>query len=121
MDAIDPAELRQLVTVRQGLLRLHKALLDGQRRQYERENGQVASAGAFLQLAIADPAFEWLHRFSELVVEIDEATDSGEPLTPAIASALLEQARRLVNSDEAKQRSNADASTIRNELKSLLE
>jgi len=62
MDAIGPAELQRLQAVRTGLLRFHKALLDGQRRQYEREHGQVNSAGAFLQLAIADPAFDWLQR-----------------------------------------------------------
>ena len=97
MDAIKPNELQQLTDVRNALLHLHKALLDGQRARYEREHGAISSPSAFLQLAISDPAFDWLHRFSELVVEIDESTDGDEPLTSDAGSALLEQARQLLS------------------------
>ena len=113
MDAIDPVQLQRLQDVRTALLHLHKALLDGQRRRYEREHGQVGSAGTFLQLAISDPAFEWLHRFSELVVEIDELTEADEPLTAAAGAALLDQARELLNGQTFDRAVAGDAEATR--------
>ena len=96
MDAMKPEELQRLLDVRMALLHLHKALLDGQRRRYEKEHGRVATPAAFLQLAISDPAFHWLHRFSELVIENDESTEADEPLSASKGAALLEQARSLL-------------------------
>ena len=96
MDAMTPTELQRLQDVRMALLHLHKALLDGQRRRYEQEHGKVITPGTFLQLAISDPSFEWLHRFSELVVEIDELTESKETLSQAEGKALMDQARKLL-------------------------
>ena len=118
MDAISPKELLRLEEVRKALLHVHKALLDGRRRRYEREHGPVASVGAFLQLAISDPAFDWLHCFSELVVEIDESTEADEGLTASAAAALLEQARKLLQGktfDEAVA-GDADATRLTAEL-----
>jgi len=97
----DPV-FRQLAATRDGLLRLHKALLDGQRAKFEREHGRVASAGDLLQLVIYNPQFDWLHRLSELVVQIDEATDGKEPFSGDAAHGLLRQVRTLlVSEDEA--------------------
>jgi hypothetical protein len=36
-----------------------------------------------LQLVLKDPWFDWLHRLSELIVQIDEDTRSATPETPA--------------------------------------
>jgi hypothetical protein len=123
--AADAAELKRLYDVRQALLRLHKALLDAQRARYEANNGPVASAGQFLQVVISDPTFDWLHRFSELIVEIDEATDAKEPLTAAQAAALLQQTRTLLQSGAHRQyeqtlQSDAHASMLHQELTQLL-
>ena len=96
MDEIKSSERQRLIAAHNGLLQLHKVLLDGQRAQYESEHGKLNSASEFLQLAISDPSFDWLHRFSELVVEIDEATDGKEPLTAESGRALLEQTRMLI-------------------------
>jgi hypothetical protein len=52
--------------VRDGLLRLHKALLESERVGYERANGRIASSQAFLQLALQDEWFAWLRPVSEL-------------------------------------------------------
>src|SRR6187402_3618491 len=89
-------ELKQL---RQGLLRLHKTLLDLERRGYERARGQITNSYEFLQLVLKDPWFDWLHRLSELIVQIDESLDSREsetPLTEEDAKALLERAKVLL-------------------------
>ena len=48
--------------LRQGLLRLHKILLDLERRDYERARGRISNSYEFLQLVLKDPWFDWLHR-----------------------------------------------------------
>src|SRR5687768_7168423 len=89
-------ELKQL---RHGLLRLHKTLLDLERRGYERARGPIGNSYEFLQLVLKDPWFDWLHRLSELIVQIDETLDthtSEKPATEADASALIERAKTLL-------------------------
>jgi hypothetical protein len=89
-------ELKQL---RQGLLRLHKMLLDLERRGYERARGQIGNSYEFLQLVLKDPWFDWLHRLSELIVQIDETLDSRDPDQPPTeedAQALLARAKGLL-------------------------
>ena len=90
----------RLVDLRRGLLRLHKALLDSERLTYERVHGRISSPGAFFQLVIGDTWFEWLHRLSELVVQIDEMLDSDEPATAIDATRVIEQARMLLKPSE---------------------
>ncbi|HYK22107.1 MAG TPA: hypothetical protein VEV42_15320 [Pyrinomonadaceae bacterium] len=88
-----------LKVLRQGLLRLHKALLDLERRDYERARGRISNSYEFLQLVLKDPWFDWLHRLSELIVQIDETLDShdGEnPATEADAQALTDRAKALL-------------------------
>ena len=53
------------------LLKLHKSLLDHERRIYEGINGP-RTPGQFLNLLLEDPEFAWLRKFSTLIVEIDE-------------------------------------------------
>ena len=93
-------ELKQL---RQGLLRLHKILLELERRGYERARGRIGNSYEFLQLVLKDPWFDWLHRLSELIVQIDETLDthdSDAPATEADASALVERAKALLSPSE---------------------
>ena len=91
----------RLNDVRDALLRLHKVLLEGQRARHEKQHGAVASPHEFLQLAINDPAFDWLHRLSELVVQIDEATEDKQvPITVEKAAALLNEAKVLLTPAE---------------------
>lgn len=92
-----------LKDLRQGLLRLHKLLLDLERRDYERSRGRIGNSYEFLQLVLKDPWFDWLHRLSELIVQIDESLDSREseaPLTEEDAKALLERAKTLLAPSE---------------------
>ena len=112
----DPGEVKRLIDVRNALLRLHKGLLDAQRARYEQANGKLASAGQFLQVAISDPTFDWLHRFSELIVEIDEATESKTPISQSQTAALLEQTRKLVQThgnERYEQTLQSDANAAR--------
>ena len=89
-------ELKQL---RHGLLRLHKMLLDLERRGYERARGRIGNSYEFLQLVLKDPWFDWLHRLSELLVQIDESLDNRDPDQPTTdddAKALFARAKNLL-------------------------
>jgi hypothetical protein len=88
-----------LKALRFGMLRLHKILLDLERRDYERARGKISNSYEFLQLVLKDPWFDWLHRLSELIVQIDETLDTRDseiPATEADASALIERAKTLL-------------------------
>lgn len=94
----------ELKELRQGLLRLHKTLLDMERRGYERARGQISNSYEFLQLVLKDPWFDWLHRLSELIVQIDETLDSRDPDQPTTeedAKALLSRAKGLLSPAES--------------------
>jgi hypothetical protein len=90
---------QRLSAVRLGLLRLHKALIDSERSDYERSRGPVTNS-KLLQLLLDDPFFLWLRPFSGLIVEIDEALSSGEVVSEAAARDFAERARRLIEVDE---------------------
>ena len=92
-----------LKVLRLGLLRLHKALLDLERRDYERARGRLGNSYEFLQLVLKDPWFDWLHRLSELIVQIDETLDphAETPATDDDAKALIERAKVLLAPSES--------------------
>jgi hypothetical protein len=92
-----------LKELRQGLLKLHKLLLELERMGYERARGKISNSYEFLQLVLKDPWFEWLRRLSELIVQIDEtldAVDSDKPLSEEDASALISRASVLLTPAE---------------------
>jgi len=91
--------LENLKQLRFGLLRLHKTLLDLERRDFERARGPIGNSYEFLQLVLKDPWFDWLHRLSEMIVQIDETLDTRESETPATeadATALFERVKTLL-------------------------
>ena len=93
-----------LKDLRHGLLRLHKLLLELERRDYERARGPISNSYEFLQLVLKDPWFDWLHRLSELIVQIDEGLDTRDsetPMTEQDAKALLERAKTLLAPSES--------------------
>ncbi|HKZ80112.1 MAG TPA: hypothetical protein VJ124_17695 [Pyrinomonadaceae bacterium] len=100
-DAVSPKTLEQLSNVRHSLLRLHKTLLEYQRRGYERAGGEIANSYQLLKLVLHDQLFAWLHHLSELVVQIDELLDSDEQPKEVEALSLLDQARFLITPSEA--------------------
>ncbi|MEO6391417.1 MAG: hypothetical protein ABIP75_06155 [Pyrinomonadaceae bacterium] len=95
----EPESFIRLRQLRQGLLRLHKVLLDAERAAYEQIHGAVP-AGKMLNLVIGDPQFAWLHAISELIVRIDEMFDAKEPATSTDAEALLAQVSELLQPSE---------------------
>jgi hypothetical protein len=93
-----------LKELRHGLLRLHKLLLELERRDFERARGRISNSFEFLQLVLKDPWFDWLHRLSELIVQIDESLDTRDPeipLTEQDAKALIERAKALLSPSES--------------------
>ena len=58
---------------------------------------------SFFNWCLKDPWFDWLHRLSELIVQIDEALDSigaEKPATEEDARALISRARSLLTPAE---------------------
>ena len=96
------AELRSRVKeTRDGLLRLHKSLLDSERAAYEKDVERITSTGQYLQLVLDDPFFQWLRELSQLVVLMDEALDAKEPpAADAELERLMSQAQAIVVPDE---------------------
>jgi hypothetical protein len=93
-----------LKDLRHGLLRLHKLWLDLERRDFERARGPIGNSYEFLQLVLKDPWFDWLHRLSELIVQIDESLDARDqeaPMTDQDGKELLERARTLLAPSES--------------------
>jgi hypothetical protein len=102
-DRVSDLTRDSLKELRQRLLRLHKTLLDLERRDFERARGRISNSYEFLQLVLKDPWFDWLHRLSELIVQIDEALDTRDtekPTTESDAKALLERAKALLAPSE---------------------
>ncbi len=92
-----PDERARLTETRNGLLRLHKVLLDWERIRYERVNGRITDNMRLLHLTINDPAFAWLRELSALIVQIDERMeDKKTPLTSAAAKTLRKEVRGLL-------------------------
>ena len=84
--------LREL---RNKLLHLHRVLLDTERIAYEQVRGRVSST-ELLQLVIEHEQFAWLHRISELVVQIDEMLQADEPVLLDDVHNLIAHTRTLL-------------------------
>ena len=90
-------ERTRLTEVRNGLLKLHKVLLDWERIRYERTNGRIEDMMKLLNLTINDPAFSWLRGLSALVVQIDERMEDRKvALSSATAKSLIAEAKLLL-------------------------
>lgn len=81
--------------LRNKLLHLHRMLLDTERIAYEQVRGRVSS-GELLQLVIEHEQFAWLHRISELVVQIDEMLQADEPVSLNDVQDLIAHTRTLL-------------------------
>ncbi|MBD1909017.1 MULTISPECIES: hypothetical protein [unclassified Leptolyngbya] len=80
------------------LLHLHKQLLDTERITYEQVRGQV-SPRELLHLAINHDQFAWLHRLSELIVQMDDLLHADEPVTAEAIADLIGDVRTLLTPD----------------------
>jgi hypothetical protein len=90
----------RLTKLRNGLLPLHKYLLDSERAAYVRDVEPINTTGQFLDLVLNDPWFAWLRELSQLIVLIDETLDLDDPASPEDAARLIAQARALVSPAE---------------------
>lgn len=89
----------QLDLLSRALLRLHKALLDGERVTYERVHGRIPSNGAFFQLVLGDAWFAWLRPLSHMMARLDELAEEGAAEGAEIA-ALIASVRTLLTPSE---------------------
>lgn len=118
-----------LKNARNLLLRLHKSLIDHERRIYEGINGPLTS-GQFLNVLLEDKDFAWLRKFSTLIVEIDEMFDQKDGYTKEVVGQHITKLRELVSmTDEdetfrakyqAALQQDLDAAAQQGELKDLL-
>ncbi|MFN6515419.1 MAG: hypothetical protein RMY29_013120 [Nostoc sp. CreGUA01] len=81
--------------LRNKLLYLHKMLLEAERIAYEQVSGRVSST-ELLQLVIGHEQFAWLHRISEIVVQIDEMLTADEPVALDDLQKLIADVRTLI-------------------------
>ena len=91
----------RLKTLRDGMLRLHKSLLELQRADYVRDVAPITTTGQYLNLVLDDPAFHWLRELSAFIVIIDESLAQKTPLiTEEDAERLLSRTRALLSPAE---------------------
>lgn len=91
-------EAQWLRDVRTALLRLHKTLLEWERRGHERVHGRLSASEA-LQVLLQDPRFAWLRPLSELIVHIDELLAAVPGQRVPDVDAILVHARALAAPD----------------------
>jgi hypothetical protein len=60
--------------MRRELLDLHRALVDSERREYERNRGRMTDR-AFLEALIGAPELAWLNPFTSLIVRLEEVLE----------------------------------------------
>ena len=85
----DPTNSR-LTHVRDSLAELHRALLDAERREMERETGRL-SAGAYLQMLLHDPRFAWLRPVGRMVATLDDTMHQSRKAGAAVSDDEVEK------------------------------
>jgi hypothetical protein len=79
------------------LLRLHRVLLDRERRAYENRHGAVPSL-QLLHLVLHDEQFTWLRSLSAMIANLDALVDADEPISPESVRSVFREAYRLLKS-----------------------
>jgi hypothetical protein len=77
------------------LLRLHRLLLDRERRDYENRHGPIAS-GELFRLVLDHEQFAWLRILSSMIAQIDATVDADEPVAAEAADHALRESYRLL-------------------------
>lgn len=101
----------KLKNLSKAMLRLHKTLLDAAKLDYEAKNGAIQSINQYFQLVIDDPHFAWLRKISALIALIDEAVSIRRPATEDEARGLLNEAKILLNFEDADEEFNTKFQT----------
>lgn len=83
------------------LLELHKALLDLEKVEYEKNNGAISNNYEYFQLVVSGDDFRWLRSLSELIASLDSESEKVE-LDYSAIQAVLENLHNVlqVNSDD---------------------
>ena len=79
--------------MRSELLDLHRALVDSERRDYERVRGRVTDR-AFLEALISAPELAWLNPLTSLIVRLEEVLE--EDLGAAAVADCVAEIRKLL-------------------------
>jgi hypothetical protein len=118
-----------LKAARNGLLSLHKILVDRERSIYEGINGPVTS-GEFLNLLLEDRDFAWLRKISTLIVEIDEMFAQKDGIDRGQLDTHLAKVKQLISPESVDEdfasryqtslQQSLDAAAKHGELKKLL-
>ena len=116
-DTLNDETRRKLKNLSSAFLRLHKVLLDGEKEKYEAANGKIPNANMYLSLVLDDPHFAWLRKISSLIALIDEAVSIRRPATQAEAEALMNEAKILLNFQDAEEEFNSKFQTALQENK----
>jgi hypothetical protein len=80
------------------LVRLHRLLLDRERRAYESRHGAVPP-GELFRLVLHDEQFAWLRSLSSMIAQIDAFVDADDAIADADVQAALRETHRLLKSD----------------------
>ncbi|CAN5235143.1 hypothetical protein BH20ACI1_BH20ACI1_25170 [soil metagenome] len=100
-DTLTDETRQKLKQLSRAFLRLHKTLLEAAKAEYEAKNGAIANPNQYLQLVLDDPHFAWLRKISAMIALIDEAISRMRPATETDAQALLNEAKTLLNFEDA--------------------
>ncbi len=92
--AIERERLRDLS---RRVLRLHKVLLDRERRGYEARHGRIAP-GTLFRLLLHDEQFVWLRSLSGMIAEIDALVDGEEEIADDDVQRVFREVYRLLKS-----------------------
>ena len=92
-------ESEKLKNARNLLLKLHKVMLDREREIYEGIHGPLKPT-QFLNVLLEDMDFDWLRKFSMLIVEIDEMFAAKDGTPAEMVSANLAKVEELIEMRE---------------------
>ena len=70
--------------MRRELLELHRALVESERREYERAQGRMTDR-AFLEALIGAPELAWLGPLTSLIVRLEEAVEENKGVEDCVA------------------------------------
>ena len=85
----------KLKNARNLLLKLHKVMLDREREIYEGIHGPLKPT-QFLNVLLEDKDFDWLRKFSMLIVEIDEMFAAKDGIPADMIDANLAKVEELI-------------------------
>jgi hypothetical protein len=80
----------------QALMGLHRALIQRARKDYEGEHGPIESPAQLLRLLTSEPSFAWLRPLSELIVNIDEASEFDDAARQRVSAAVRSSVEQLI-------------------------